>query len=141
MIYAGITEQEELYDRIVVDDRVFYKKKAVLSTQPAVPKYTSPFKRQKRYSDQFTDPVFIQKETVRRLKMIMSFREKNGDLDDIIARWRSCIAECIGALCKEHEVSPTQIFKEFQLQKHGFAPEDFDVDLEDGNEADKEEDT
>jgi hypothetical protein len=139
MFCTHITEQEDLYDQVVVDDKVFYKKKAVESNQQQTQKDGATPKRQKRYSDQFKDPVFIEKETIRRLKMIMNFKEKNGDLDNIIARWRNCIIECVYVLSTEYEISPIPIFNEFQLKKHGFSHEDFGIDVEDDTSRDEQD--
>ncbi|KAL0263989.1 UNVERIFIED_CONTAM: hypothetical protein PYX00_011014 [Menopon gallinae] len=122
-----ISDDEDLYDKFVVDGRTFYRRRqgggAAIATRDKTPP-----KRQKRYSDQFKDPVFEQKDTLRKLHMIMAFREKNGDLDAITDMWRECICECIHVLCDEYGFSSTDIFKTFGLGKYGFDCEDFGID-------------
>lgn len=122
-----VSDDEDLYDKFQVDNRTFYRRKQESSGIATSPKKTQP-RRKKRYSDQFKDPIFEQKDMLRKLNMIVTFREKNGDLDAITERWRECICECTHVLSNEYGFSPAEIFNTFRLEKYGFDCEDFGID-------------
>lgn len=130
MFCTQVSDDENLYDKFQVDNRTFYRKRQERRGTAEFPGKISQ-RRQKRYSDQFKDPVFEQKDMLRKLNMIMTFREKNGDLDAITERWRECICECIHVLSNEYGFSPAEIFNTFQLEKYGFDCEDFGIDRDD----------
>lgn len=112
MYSVDVPNNVEEYQEICVGNKTFYKlkrKDTVVGSS-----------RKRRYSDQFKNPVFIQKDINRKLKMIKKFKENNGDLEELIERWKECISECISMLKNEHDVSPLTIFKSFNLRKHGF---------------------
>nr|AGE96619.1 hypothetical protein ECU09_1020 [Encephalitozoon cuniculi] len=114
-MYTAIKpENVEEYQELCVDGRMFYKlgeskKKTV----------------RRRYSDQFKNPLFIQKDVNRKLRMMRQFREKHGDLEEEIERWKDCISECISILHSQHSVHPAEIFKAFSLGKWGFDIEEY----------------
>ncbi|ADM12229.1 uncharacterized protein Eint_091000 [Encephalitozoon intestinalis ATCC 50506] len=108
-------EHLEDYRELHVDGRVFYKLKG--KKQEAV--------RKRRYSDQFKDPLFIQKDTNRKLRMMKQFRETHGDLESVIERWKDCVSECISILHTQYNIHPVEIFRAFSLRKWGFDIEEY----------------
>ncbi|AFM98996.1 putative double-strand recombination repair-like protein [Encephalitozoon hellem] len=115
MYTASKPENPEDYRELQIDGKTFYKLKG------DVQKVT----RRRRYSDQFKDPLFIQKDINRKLRMMRQFRETHGDLESVIERWKECISECISILCNQYSIPPLEIFKAFPLKKWGFDIEDY----------------
>lgn len=122
-IFKEKPEDMSNYIEIHVDDRIFYAK-AALNTP----------KKQRRYSDQFKDPVYEQKENIRKLKMMRKFKLENGNLDEITGKWKNCIHECMIVLIDEYEMGVKDIFEAFKLKKYGFDTSEY------GDETDFEED-
>lgn len=125
MYTAEVPDDPEKYQKLCVDGKVFYKVKDGEDKVNIEPR------KRRRYSDQFRNPLFIQKDVNRKLKMIKQFREKNGDLASLIASWRDCISECISILQNKYGVSPVDAFKAFNLKKHGFHADDYGICEED----------
>lgn len=138
MFYARISDDENKYEKVLVEDRVFYRRKPAKGDPPSSLHKNTAVKRQKRYSDQFRDPVFEQKEIIRKLKMIANFKKKHGNLDSVIEGWRNCIQKCVNTLQEECDVDPKEIFKTFKLQEYGFLPEDFCIESDEEGEEDAE---
>ena len=138
MFHAEIPggESEDAYEKICVDDRTFYRRRADSGDGQSPPAGRPP-KRARRYSDRFKDPVFEQRETVRKLRMLEKFREKNADLDKTIEAWKECIGGCIDVLWREHEISPRLIFDTFGLRRYGFRRADFDMESEEDEECER----
>lgn len=105
------------YQEIYVDGRVFYK--------VCKPNQKAGTIRRRRYSDQFKDPAFVQKDINRKLRMIKQFREAHGDLEAVIQRWKDCVSECISILSTQYGIHPAQVFRAFPLGKWGFDIEDY----------------
>lgn len=114
-------ESSEDYKEYKIDNKVFF----FLSKNST---NTTPVKR--RYSDQFKDPLFIARDTNRKLNMLMKFKEKYSNIDLITNKCVNCIEECISILKKEYSINPTAIFETFDLEKFGINPEDYGVDKE-----------
>lgn len=112
-------ESPDRYQELHIDGNVFYKmKKTGECTEPV---------RRRRYSDQFKDPLFIQKDISRKLRMMKQFRESHGNLEELIERWKDCIFECVSILQSKYDMPPAAIFKMFNLKRHGFDPLDYGV--------------
>ncbi|KAF7683776.1 hypothetical protein TCON_1026 [Astathelohania contejeani] len=118
-MYFTTVENENEYEVIKIDDKIFYKKKLKVSTKP-----------KRRYSDQFKDSSFIQKDIHRKLLMMENFNTKYGDLDEKIDEWKNCISKCIEILEKEYGIPAVEIFKIFGLIKYGFDCEEFGIDID-----------
>jgi hypothetical protein len=116
MYLANAPEGKEGCEMIEVDGRVFYRVRSTDDKRPV--------QRRRRYSDQFKNPLFVQRNINRKLNMMRQFREKEN-LQILIDRWRECVGECIGILRDECHLDPALIFKSFNLERHGFVPEDY----------------
>lgn len=84
--------------------------------------------KRKRYSDQFKDPVFIEKDKYRKLKMYERFQRENKDLQSVTEKYRDCITMGIEVLKREQQISAKDIFMAFGLKEYGFRLEDFGSD-------------
>ncbi|EQB62227.1 hypothetical protein NAPIS_ORF00189 [Vairimorpha apis BRL 01] len=115
-MYFIKVENEENYDKIIVDSKCFYKLKSP----------TIQSKKKKRYSDTLKDPLYIEQDIFRKLNMIKQFREKNGDIYELIEKYKNIIEECIIIMDKEYDIKPSEIFKLFNLEKYGFKLDDFE---------------
>lgn len=111
-------ENEEKYSSIQIDGHKFYFEK---------PEDKKPVQK-RRHSDQFKDPLFVSKDTYRKLNMLKQFREKYKDINHETEKYISCIEKCILILKKEFLIDPVAIFKAFDLTSLGIVPEDFGVD-------------
>jgi hypothetical protein len=120
MFFASIPEgSSEGYSQIEVDGRTFYCRKST-SPSRSVPK--------RRYSDHLRDPLFISKDTNRKLNMLRQFIRKYKDIDSATDRYIGCIEECMDILGREFAVPPSVIFQAFDLPRLGFRPEDYGVE-------------
>lgn len=117
-------EDSSSYEEILVEERKFYRKKV----KPTV--------RKKRYSDQFKDPLFIEKDIHRKLKMIKKFQTSIGDIQSETKKYLECIEKCIYILKQELEVPITVMFDSFDLKKYGFSLQDFGIEEDSGIESD-----
>lgn len=131
MYFTAIVGDENLekYKQINVEGRVFY----YLLPETTVPVKTN----KKRYSDQFKDPIFMAKDTYRKLKMIKQFNLKYKDIGCQTEKYISCIEDSIWLLKREFSVEPKTIFHSFNLNRLGFNPEDYGINE---NPADEEQD-
>ncbi|KAM0679811.1 hypothetical protein GINT2_001983 [Glugoides intestinalis] len=111
-------EDEEKYSVIQIDEHKFYFEKPVEKKQV----------QKRRYSDQFKDPLFVSKDTYRKLNMLKQFREKYKDINIETDKYILCIGKCILILKKEFFIDPVTIFKAFDLTSLGIIPEDFGIE-------------
>jgi hypothetical protein len=109
-------ENKDRYEIFEVDDKCFYRLK----------EEDAPKQKNRRYSDTFKDPAFVQKTINRKLNLIKKFKNKNGDLPHLIERWKLLIEECIITMEKEYEIKPSELFQIFQLDKYGFNIDDYE---------------
>jgi hypothetical protein len=117
------------YDEISIDNKTFYKLREVPKKRKSVQI------GRKRYSDQFKDPVFLQKDAYRKLKMIEGFRKKNGNLDELIERWRSCVEMSIDILRSEYSYPVKEMFRLFNLKKYGFRVADYGMSEDEAEDS------
>lgn len=123
MFFAQIPEEcSEDYSRIEVDGRTFYCKK-----DSSPPRATA----KRRYSEQLRDPLFISKDTNRKLNMLRQFVERHKDIGAATEKYIECIEECITILNREFSIPPSVIFSAFDLQRLGIKPEDYGVEEKD----------
>ncbi|KKO74948.1 cyclin [Vairimorpha ceranae] len=117
MYYKTKPQDENEYQKIQIDNKIFYTLKS---------KENSPVKKKKRYSDLLKDPLYIQQDLYRKLNMIKHFRNKNGDLFSLIDKWKSLIDECIILMKRDYEVSVQELFNLFRLEDYGFNIENYE---------------
>lgn len=115
-MYFIKVDNEENYDKIYVDSKCFYKLKTKIPQE----------KKKKRYSDTLKDPLYIEQDKFRKLNMIKQFREKNGDIYELINKYKKIIEECIIIMDREYMIKPNEIFKLFDLEKYGFKLDDYE---------------
>lgn len=124
MFFASIPEGcSESYSRVEADGRTFYCKKDS-SPSRSVPK--------RRHSDNLRDPLFVSKDTNRKLNMLRQFTKKYRDIGLETDKYIGCIEECIGILKRDFAISPLAIFQAFDLQGLGFMPEDYGIEEMEG---------
>lgn len=87
----------------------------------------------KRYSDQFKNPTFLEKDKYRKLKMIEKFSLENKDLKFVTDKYKDCITQSIEILKNEYMIPVKDIFDAFELKKYGFNGEDFGWEDEEEN--------
>lgn len=124
MFFSKVPEGEnaENYYEVEVDGRVFYGLRQQNSEKkPGV---------KRRYSDQFKDPLFIAKDTYRKLNMIKQFKRKYKGIEAATKEYTNCIENCICILKKEFSIEPRTIFQSFDLKHLGISPDDFGVEKE-----------
>lgn len=120
MFFTCIPEEcSESYSRVEVDGRLFYFRKDC-SPRRAVAK--------RRYSEHLRDPLFVSKDTHRKLNMLRQFIKKYRDIDSATEKYIECIEECINILNREFSIPPSVIFGAFDLQRLGIMPEDYGVE-------------
>lgn len=127
MFLASIPEgSSENYSRIEIDGRTFYYKKD--STPPRTV-------TRRRYSDNFKDPLFISKDTNRKLNMLFQFSKKYRDIDSATEKYVRCIEECIDVLNREFAIPPSVVFQAFDLRRLGLKPEDYGIEEREENSS------
>ncbi|EJW05168.1 hypothetical protein EDEG_00749 [Edhazardia aedis USNM 41457] len=94
--------------------------------------------KKKRYSDQFKDPLFIQKDTYRKLKMIEKFSTQDRNIESMIEKYKDSVSQCIFILKNEFNLPAKEVFTAFDLKKYGYTLEDFNSEEESHYEHENE---
>lgn len=133
MYFSKIPENEsaENYNELKIGNKIFYTLKSEKKS------IKSNLKR--RYSDQFKDPLFITKDTFRKLNMLKQFKRKYKDIDLIIEKYIDCIETCINILNSEFSIEPKTIFQALDLKQFKLNPSDFGVEINEEKCEDEEE--
>lgn len=125
MYYISINEEDkDKYEKIIVDEKEFYYKRE---------QETPALNIKRRYSNQFTDPLFLAKDLNKELTMLKKFRNDYKEIERMTRKYINCIENSIHILEQEFKIPPSVIFEAFDIKKLGFRPEDYNILIEDEN--------
>jgi len=110
MFLASIegVENKSNYQEIKVDDKTFYQEKP-------------PSRPRKRYSDQFKDPRYKNKELFKKLSIIKNFQLKFGDIRRETEKWTSKMIECLRIARDSHGADVEELYKAYNMKGLGFS--------------------